>query len=266
MNSQITIVVFGIIRAPEITLPSLRCILDAWKETANADIIFSLFDLSGFQNPRTNEVISTNNSITREYGDAIEIIIPEEQFLKSFKYPKIKHAGNYWGNDWKTLDNIMRQLYCLKLATTAAKDTTKKILFIRGDLLYETNLIEIYNNYNGLDIGFVSPGWQRWENGFNDRFYYVAGRELISAVGERLDRATEFCEDLRRPFHPEQFLKYCVTKTSKKHFFTDERAYRVRSNGEILKENFDPNWKFQIKKNIITETFYRKVNSWNSSV
>lgn len=115
--------------------------------------------------------------------------------------------------------------------------TSDAFLLLRPDLLYldKIDVLSI-NAVLSRQIDLIVPGWEEW-GGLNDRFC-ICNTKTAQILLNRQQYLKEFCGKYNY-IHAEHFLRYVVERNYISFTKTSMRAARIRSNGYILKENYD---------------------------
>jgi len=197
------------------------------------------------------------NSRTSEHGeldpteynllepDRVELSEPNE-FLNDAGFEKIKEFGDHWEDDFKTVSNLLHQLYSLKRVTAlAVEEGAGVVVFCRPDLKYHDSFLKDMERAKSVeDPTVLLPRWQRHKGGFNDRFAICIGTEAIAAYGNRLDMAIPFCRELNIELHSERLIRFAMSKSGIRLEKLRVLASRVRSDGRVVDEQFsEHSWK-----------------------
>jgi hypothetical protein len=240
---KIGVVFYGITGSLTHTIESIqRNIISTARQVGTTFVACHFFDQKSIWNPRTNEF---QDLIQDEYkllkADHVQIDAPE-QCLSRFDLQRITNAGDIWGDNCKSIKNILHQLYSLDLVTaTVIERKSDIVLFCRPDLLYHDNFGKYLSKIiSSKELNIVGlPLWQ-WHGGYNDRFAIVKGEEAIKAYGSRVNFISRYLDSTGKPLHSEGLLKYVLEKCRIPVLPMEIRATRVRANGEQQDENFSP--------------------------
>ena len=153
-------------------------------------------------------------------------------------FSNLKTFGDYWGNGFSSLRNLVHQLHSLDAVTTAAlADGADVCMFCRPDLRYHDSLRSPLRRALRRSNLAQLPFWQPW-SGLNDRFALCSGTAAIAAYGQRIDVAEQFCEDRTCPLHSEQLVKFALEQANVPVRQIRARASRVRLDGTQEYEDF----------------------------
>lgn len=135
------------------------------------------------------------------------------------------------------LHSLSRVHEMLMLASLAEADA---YMLLRADLQYLEDIdpafIEEKIQKDGIDL--VTPDWQRW-GGLNDRFSFLSGRALTNILNRR--RLVGEFSRIHGYIHAEELLHFAAEKAGLTMSYVPYRAERVRGNGRVQFEPFDPN-------------------------
>lgn len=246
-TTRIAIAFFGITRSLSYTIESIRDnVLGAARESGDVTVYCHFFQQTMIDNPRTGE----NQLLDpEEYKllkpDRIEFSEPM-MILNEVGFDEVKTYGDGWHDGFKTVSNLLHQLYSLKVVTQLALVAEPDVIvFCRPDLKYHGSF------HDGLERAkeirkptVMLPRWQRHKGGVNDRFAICVGASAAKAYGNRLDRALPFCRDLNLELHSERLIRYALEWSGVRVEKLDVRASRVRADGQQVTENFsEHSWK-----------------------
>ncbi|MFW2590039.1 hypothetical protein [Sagittula sp. SSi028] len=170
--------------------------------------------------------------------DSLHLSSPDTPFLME-ELEKFSKFGDTWRDEFKSLRNLIHQLWSLHCVTKEAlKWSPDIVVFARPDLTYHDNIKPyIRLAAKNRDIAMI-PWWQHWGRGYNDRFAVVSGSRAIKAYGLRIDNADKFCKTLERSLHAELLLRFSLENNGIAPRLIRARASRTRSNGIVVSENF----------------------------
>ena len=241
MQKKVAVAFFGIPRASNICVPSIEeNILNPLKRMgAKVEVFFHLFEIDQISNKRSGEdglLDQSNYEFFNKYDGELE---GPEKCLDIWKYPDIEKRGDYWGDNFKSLKNLIHQLHSLHSVTLRLSKYDPDIaVFVRPDLLYHDKISEgCLNKCLENPDAAVLPNWQ-WYMGYNDRFS-ICGKNAIRAYGQRAENLVDFIQLSNGPLHAETFLEYSLRLNKIRVVTTRMRASRVRVGGIVENENFN---------------------------
>lgn len=236
---KIALAYFGLPRNSSICFPSIEDnIYRRLPRDAQVASFYHLYEPQLIDNPRSGEkaVLSENNY--RVFDGMSGCYESAGGCLERWKFDEIKSYGDVWGDDFKSLANLLHQLNSLHSVTARVEEYEPDVvLFLRPDLLYHDPLPEfvlpaVATRPHALYI----PHWQWW-NGLNDRFA-ICGRFVYSAYGRRIERIFSFCNEQGRGLHAERLLRFSMIEAKANLRTLEMRASRVRVGGEMVDESF----------------------------
>lgn len=246
-DPKVAVVFYGLIRGLRLTYGSIQQnILQKLDRHSVQYVIFlhRVVFVQNYTNVRSGEYISHfDNDEYRLLNPDVEKHTGHEEFLEQERelLDTVLRYGDEQTNGGLHTLNTIEALRSLKLAVTEAKHHHHNfdgMIILRPDLIYQdaidVNLLRWAISHHSI----VLPGWQMW-GGLNDRFAFGAW-EPMYAFGSRYDYMVEYCENTSKPLHPETFLKWHLEHTNGNatSCHTNQRATRVRENGDIRQENF----------------------------
>jgi len=244
---KITVAFFGITRSLQYTISSIeQNILRPARAAGDVSVIAHFFDLERVKNPRTGEDAPANRGEHALLSPDWLSLTPPNTILDAAGFEDLKSFGDVWEDDFRTLSNLVHQLYSLRVVTEKAlRDQSDIVMFCRPDLEYHDSFEDGIRKaiaQNG-DAAFL-PQWQRHKGGFNDRFAICTGVRTIAAYGSRLDTALKFCQDTGLPLHSERLVKFALKRAGIPTYPLDVRASRDRAKGRVEDEDFSlQSWK-----------------------
>ena len=215
---KISICFFGITRDLDLTFPSIKKnIINPSKKYGELNIYCHFFETKFITNKRSNE----NRLKLKNNWDLIEanklISEPPNKFLKSIDLEYIYKHGDYYDDNFKSIINLLHQLYSLNKAFEISKSFKSDLtIFLRPDLLYLDsfeNLIK--KNLYELNEFISIPDWQSWR-GLNDRFAICNSYKSANVYSARIYQIFDYLNDLKRPLHSEELLYYAIKKSKLK--------------------------------------------------
>jgi hypothetical protein len=169
--------------------------------------------------------------------DWLELEEPE-LCLTKIDFETLKSYDDVWKDEFRSLRNLVHQLHSLDRVTTAALDWKPDIcIFVRPDLMYWNSFEKVLAEaVKAPDRTAFVPSWQHWL-GLNDRFSICIGTDAIRAYGTRKHRALPFAK-AASGVHAERLLRHALELAKIDVRCFPVRASRVRSDGEIMREDF----------------------------
>ena len=246
-SPKIVVACFGITRSLTHTIESInRNVLDAARAIGSTTVCCHFFRQTVIENARTAERGALDPDEYRLLQpDRVELSEPNE-FLDDAGFEQIKTFGDHWEDDFKTVSNLLHQLYSLKRVTAlAVEEGADVVVFCRPDLMYHDSFLNDLERAKKMEAPAVMlPRWQRHKGGFNDRFAICVGAEAIAAYGNRLDKAIPFCRVMKTELHSERLIRYTLMTSGVRLERLHVRASRVRSDGRVVDEDFsEQSWK-----------------------
>lgn len=240
-NQKIAICFFGITRSLSRTMSSIETnILKPAERLGETKTYGHFFSLARIDNPRTQEqTVLDPDEYKLLNADWISFTKPGS-ILEECGFDKLKSYGDFWQDDFKSLSNLVHQLYSLKAVATQAKtDEPDIFVFCRPDLLYHDSFEKDLVKALGKQKEYVAlPRWQRHKGGFNDRFAICTSLQAAEAYAFRLEQALNFCDVFSRPLHAEQLLRFALHTKKVATTRLGVRASRMRSTGVLKDEKF----------------------------
>lgn len=249
MTSELKIAVafFGITRSLRHTIGSVNeKLLEPARSHRNTVVCCHFFHQKHIDNARTSERGALDTSEYKLLSpDRAEFSEPQK-ILADIGFEEIKTFGDHWCDDFKTLSNLLHQLYSLKRVTRLVREEGADVVaFCRPDLMYHDSFGPALDRALAVSKPSVFlPRWQRHKGGFNDRFAIASGKEAIEAYGGRLDHALSFCRKLSLELHSERLIRFAMSNSLVSIEKLSVRASRVRNDGRMVDEDFsERSWK-----------------------
>jgi len=237
---KIAIAIFGIPRGAKLTRPSFMTnIVEQAKEVGDVKLFGHLFNVGHVVNTRSGEGGTLDQINFDIFGDFNFSIEQPELCLAHYDMNAIMRFGDYYGDGFKSVKNLIHQLHSLKVVTKTMQDyAPDAVIFARPDLLYHdkfpSRLIRSAGTHpNRLFI----PTWQWW-GGYNDRFS-ICGSHAYLNYGQRVDNILTYCLKGNRPLHAERLLRESIRSGNASLRTLNVRASRVRIGDVVKDENFD---------------------------
>src|SRR5690606_35108405 len=129
-------------------------------------------------------------------------------------FEHIAQFGDFWGDDLKSLRNLVHQLHSLDVVTEAALSWAPDIVGIcRPDLRY----LDPFDQWRAeaaetLEPTVFVPDWQHW-GGYNDRFAVCSSPTAAGAWGKRVESALDYVKSTGRPLHSERLLAWRLKRS-----------------------------------------------------
>jgi len=153
---------------------------------------------------------------------------------------EIAAHGDAWGDDCRSLRNLLLQLHSLRMVTLRLQAAEPDlVLFVRPDLHYHQSFEPALRAMSArlAPRTVWLPFWQ-WAGGYNDRFA-ICGRDAFMAYGTRILKIQEYLSaHPGRPLHAERFLRFALDREMIAVRRLDISASRVRVNGDEVSEDF----------------------------
>lgn len=236
---KIALAYFGLPRNSSICFPSIeRNIYRCLPAHAQVASFYHLYEPQLVDNPRSGESAFLDEENYRAFAGMHGRLESAGGCLERWGFDEIKRYGDVWGDDFKSLANLLHQLNSLHAVTGLVQEYEPDVvLFLRPDLLYHDSLPEfVLPAVAARPRALYIPHWQWW-NGLNDRFA-ICGRSVYGAYGRRIERIFPFCEGLGRGLHAERLLRFAMAEAGAKLRTLDMCASRVRVGGEMVDESF----------------------------
>jgi hypothetical protein len=237
---KIAIAIFGIPRGANLTHASFMAnIVEQAQDVGDVKLFGHLFNVSHVVNTRSGEggsLDQKNFDLFRDFNFSIE---QPELCLAQYDLNTIMGFGDYYGDGFKSVKNLIHQLHSLKTVTKSMQDyAPDAVIFARPDLLYHDKfpgrlIRSAATNPNRLFI----PTWQWW-GGYNDRFS-ICGSHAYLQYGLRVDNILRYCLKGSRPLHAERLLRESIRSGKASLRTLNVRASRVRIGDVVKDEVFD---------------------------
>ena len=242
---NIALCFFGITRSLHHTIGSVEsCVRQPCRELAQTETFCHFFRLEAIHNPRSGEFGALpQDEHTLLTPSWLQLEVPDAP-LAALPLQQICAYGDSWGDEFKSLQNLLHQLHSLKRVTKAALAAGHDfVVFARPDLLYHDAIRRPLRQVmqSARDNEVCLPDWQHWEGGFNDRFALCKGRRAIAAYGQRLDDVLDYCQRHQGPLHAEKLLRHALEQRGIPVSTMTTRASRMRFDGTLKNEVFWPN-------------------------
>lgn len=249
LNERIAICFFGIIRNLPAVLPSIETnVIAPANRHGEVFRIAHLFRQSKVVNAHSREDSDINLNDAYQLGCESLTWDEPDSFIDPEFWNRLKAGGDAWNDDFRSLRNLIHQLYSLKKVTAQAmEEGCQTLIFVRPDLRYLDSLDRPLSRILSADEPTVLlPNWSGWKDSFNDRFAIARGEQAIRSYGNRLDRAEDYIRDTGQPLHAESLLRYVLLRYAVRVRKIPTRALRVRADGSIEPEWFAPVWQRRV--------------------
>lgn len=251
---KIAVLVFGIPRASAVTLePLMRHIVAPARTVGEVGLFGHFFEQTHVSNARSGENASLSAENYKAFRQDFQLITePPAQCLAAGPFEALKPFGDYYGDGFQSLSNLMHQLHSVECVTALAREQMDPdvYLFARPDLLYHDACPQLLIRRAGLHPSHCYlPPWQWW-GGYNDRLA-VCGRHAAQAWGHRLRQALPYCEQQQKPLHAEKLLRFALKQGDVSLRLLPVRASRVRVSGDVKDELFDPLKTYSSRKGLL---------------
>ena len=258
---RIAIGFFGITRSLKWTLPSIqKNIIAPARELGETRLFAHFYQQGHISNPRTGEDQPLDPNEYQLLGcDEVELEKPES-CLAQANYEWILSHGDAFHDDGKSLANLIHQLHSLQhVGRMIDRWSPEVVVMARPDLIYHDSMhAEIFKQLNRSKNYISIPNWQ-WYGGYNDRFC-IGSQFSCQAYTNRFNLIRPYLEKADGPLPAERFLKFCLNQHGIIATPMRITASRIRSNGEVVKENFKPISIGKYLKRTIESTFnYLKI-------
>lgn len=238
---KVAVAYFGIPRNSSVCFPTIQeNVYRQLAKGAQVASFYHLYEPQLVENPRSGESAFLDHKNYVVFSGMDGRFEAAGPCLERWGFDRIKQFGDVWGDDFKSLSNLIHQLNSLHAVTGLVQEYDPDVvLFLRPDLLYHDRLPQfVVSAVAAQPLAVYIPEWQWW-NGLNDRFA-ICGRSVYAAYGRRIERAFSFCEQQSRGLHAERFLRFAMTEAGAKLRALEMRASRVRIGGEVVAESFSP--------------------------
>ena len=230
---------WGITRYTEGTIDSIRKnIFKPASKLGEFKVFCHFFNLKTVNNERSGEdkIILKNDW---HLFNPDKLLIDEPNLFINDYLPIIKKFGDDFGDNYKSVQNLLNALYSLKKVFNSIDGyKADSFLFARPDLLYYDSLEKyLYKSLITKGDSIFLPGWQS-HYGLNDRFGICSSKKAAIIYSQRIDYAIEFCRATLQPLNSEKLLKFVIQQNNCLVFFMSSKASRVRANKVTKKENF----------------------------
>lgn len=239
---------YGIVhRSLKYTFPSIKKnIINAIKDKGvEVDIFISTYNTENLIDGRM-----TNNEANTKI-DLKDIFLFEEFNVKKYsiiefpnleeEFNKTKERRDPWKNNYKSVKNLLNELYSIKDVTKCWESNNTKYdlyLYFRADLLYE-NLIPIDTILQNLKNNTVFlPKWGKW-GGENDFLCIGTYDGIYPGWVKRIDYIDIFFKSNKTAcIHAETFVKWILDFFNVNIVYIDLFCSRMRADGSLVKSNY----------------------------
>lgn len=249
---KIVICFFGITRnLKDFTLDSIeRCLLGpvaeqdpTYKKFGHFNLVHHIF------NPRSGEdnIPVDPNEFRLLNCDRVSHT-DQNRLDAQLDYDGIQEFGDCQGDDFCSLNNLVRQLYSLNQVTDIllhADEQFDLAIYSRADIRFEKKVA-----IPKIRPGTVYTPWFDKYRGLNDRFAMGDVATMIK-YGQRYSMIRQYCEETGHPLHAERFLLWYSKKQRFRNVdLTSIDFCRVRANGKAVLVDTSPRarLKYRLKK------------------
>lgn len=247
VRPKIAVAYFGIPRSSDLCFPSIQHqFLEPLAVIGEVRAFHHLYCQQRIENPRSGEAGSLAQENYAPFEDSEGEFEHPGQALRRWGYAELLTHGDRYGDDGRSLANLVHQLHSLHRVTSMVLTWRPDVvLFLRPDLYY----------HDPVELGVVQkcikdprmvyvPWWQPW-GGHNDRFA-VCGAQAYLSYGRRVEQAREYCVSKGLSLHAEELLEFALVRDAVRVRTFGWRASRVRLGGVMREESFeqpyDPRW------------------------
>ena len=246
---RIVICFFGITRSLAYTAGGLEThVLTPARRLGDTIVLGHFYRQTTIDNPRTRERGTLREDEHRLLAfDRVTLEAPDVPKIVDFE--ELRRHGDYWGDGFASLRNLVAQLHSLNEVTAQAlSHDPDLVVFCRPDLWFHDSLeSELRTMVRRNAPSIVVPYWQPW-GGRNDRFAIVRGAGAIACTGMRGLRALEYCDVHAAPLHAEGLLRWATQHLTTRT--TGVRASRVRFRGDVQFEDFTHPWEHELRRRL----------------
>lgn len=251
---KVSLVIFGIPRATDVTLEPFNCnVLRPAEKAGEVSLLGHLYEQKSVENSRSGESAALDPANYAPFKERFNLLLeaPGAAF-KEPRWSQLKQAGDFYEDDYKSLANLLHQLHSIKQAYQLAMETVSPdvVIFARPDLLYHDAIpVDIIERAARNPNQCYLPTWQWW-GGFNDRMA-VCGHLAARAWSQRLDAALRYCRVTGHPVHAEKLLRFALTEAGVAMRTLPVKASRIRVGGVVREEIFDPMKSYSSRSGLI---------------
>ena len=247
---SVALIFYGLTRSLSKTAPTIHAnifgVLRA--HNINFDVHVHAVQFWGeYSNPRNGELsVSLNNSEWKLLHPDYISHTEHTEFLSVHRelINRVLSHGDPHANGGLSTRNELEALHSMKIAASGATESGKKydgMMILRPDLKY-VDPVDLASFIWAVEHdAVVTPAWQQWA-GENDRFSFGSWRGMLE-ISTRFDRVLDFCKQTGSAWHAEKFLSWEIrrilkSKQASLHCRTNQKAVRVRANGNEHNEDF----------------------------
>lgn len=236
---RVAIAFYGIPRAAHICMPCLEeKIIHPLSTAYDVKCFYHLYKLQKIDNPRSGDKGQFPVEWYDYFSNFDGLLEDPELCLDRWGFDQIKNFGDIWGDEFKSIKNLIHQLNSLReVAQLLESFNPDCVIFLRPDLMYHDSIPNriVQEACLSLDEEVWIPAWQ-WFGGLNDRFA-VCSRRAYKRYAYRVEESDAYVRE-KGPLHAESLLSYQMNKFSVKINPMFVRASRVRADGTVRRENF----------------------------
>ena len=193
-------------------------------------VFMHTYNLEYLNNPRSKEFMCKLDNTEYKLLEPFEKLQIDDQndIDKILNFQQYRKHGDPWVDNFKSLDNLLRQLYSLEQVTKMWDETFDFVIYCRPDVKFtkrlDTQWIKDLSDNQIITPSFDSFGFM------NDRFA-IGKPSVMKIYGNRRNLAYEYSQ--RNKLHSETFLKYVIDRHEIKSTTIDFKFMRVRANGNV---------------------------------
>tara|TARA_B100000886_G_scaffold317088_1_gene256122 strand:- start:2407 stop:3147 length:741 start_codon:yes stop_codon:yes gene_type:complete len=237
---KVCVCFFGLTRSLRYTIDSINKNILKILEDNNIkyDVYLHTYDLEVLTNKRSNEFNCMLDTEEYKLLNAKEFIIDsQDEFDKNFDYNSVKKFGDYWGDNFSSLKNLIRQLNSLKKVFSLIENKNNEydsFIFIRPDLKIISK-IDIDNILETKNENVIATcNFSKWR-GLNDRAA-IGNYNSIKKYANRIDNIYEYMNENGK-LHAEKLLKFVMEKFKIKNIDLNLYFIRIRANNDMEKKD-----------------------------
>ena len=239
------VILYGIGRNNRITEKHFKLLINSYNTNKlKVEVNYYYLEIGKIENPRSNEFQKLPDVGNKPFNANKFFKFKKQDLNISYYFNMLKSSHDLYNDKFKSYENLLFQLSLLKkVYDNTDFSKYKSICFVRDDILFSKTLniksmMLFVNNFS-----FISA-WS-WYNGYNDRFFFTnsQGAEIFS---NRMINLEGFLHKFNY-IQGEELLKFSLKSKKIKLLVLPTRTTRVRSNGQLVKED-----------NLIWNLFYTK--------
>lgn len=195
---------------------------------------YYFLEIGRIENPRSNEFRKLPKIENNPFNSNKLFRFKKKEIDISYFKDKLKSVHDIYNDNYKSYENLLYQLSLLKKVNENTDFTKfKTVCFIRDDILLSgkiniKSLISFSSTYS------IISAWS-WHNGYNDRFF-LTNSEGAKVFSNRIMDLEKFI-NRNKILQGEQLLKFSLNLRKIKLLILNLRTVRIRSNGDLIKDN-----------------------------